>query len=130
MQVTQHGGVAASESSDGKFIYYAKFSDPGIWRMPVEGGEESLVLDQLEPGFWGNWAMLDQGIYFVSLDAKRNPTIKFFNIATGRVTQVAAPKKLPYPGNPGLAVSPDGRWLLYAQVDQAISDIMLVENFR
>jgi Tol biopolymer transport system component/serine/threonine protein kinase len=54
VQVTQHGGVAASESSDGKFIYFAKFSDPGIWRMPVEGGEESLVLDQLEPGFWGN----------------------------------------------------------------------------
>lgn len=29
-----------------------------------------------------------------------------------------------------LAVSPDGRWLLYPQVDQAGSDILLVENFR
>ena len=130
MQVTQHGGMAAVESPDGKFIYYAKFSDPGIWRMPVEGGEENLVLKQLEPGFWGNWAMVDQGIYFVNLDAKRNPTIKFFNFATGRMTQVAAPEKLPVLGMPGLAVSPDGRWILYAQVDQDISDIMLVENFR
>ncbi|MCH6553105.1 MAG: protein kinase [Acidobacteria bacterium] len=28
------------------------------------------------------------------------------------------------------ALSPDGRWILYAQVDQETSDIMLVENFR
>jgi hypothetical protein len=31
----------------------------------------------------------------------------------------------------GLTVSPDGRWLLYSQVDGAPgSDLMLVENFR
>jgi Tol biopolymer transport system component/serine/threonine protein kinase len=130
VQVTQHGGIAAVESPDSKFIYYAKFADRGIWRMPVEGGEENLVLKQLEPGFWGNWAMVDQGIYFVNLDEKRNPTIKFFNIATGRVTQVAAPEKLPVLGQLGLSVSPDGQWILYAQVDQDISDLMLVENFR
>jgi len=30
----------------------------------------------------------------------------------------------------GFAVSPDGGWLLYAQIDAGNSDIMLVENFR
>lgn len=29
----------------------------------------------------------------------------------------------------GIVVSPDGRWLLYTQVDQSGSDIMLMENF-
>jgi hypothetical protein len=32
--------------------------------------------------------------------------------------------------NSGLAVSPDGQWVLYPQIDQSGSDIMLVENFR
>jgi hypothetical protein len=32
--------------------------------------------------------------------------------------------------NPGLAVSADGRWRLYAQNDEETSHIMLVENFR
>ncbi|MGH9766351.1 MAG: TolB family protein [Blastocatellia bacterium] len=31
---------------------------------------------------------------------------------------------------PGLAVSPDGRSLLYCQMDRSGSDIMMVENFR
>jgi hypothetical protein len=30
----------------------------------------------------------------------------------------------------GVAVSPDGRWILYTPFDQAGSELMLVENFR
>jgi Tol biopolymer transport system component len=33
-------------------------------------------------------------------------------------------------GESALSVSPDGRWILYTQVDQAGSDLILVDNFR
>jgi hypothetical protein len=46
------------------------------------------------------------------------------------VVQVAALDRRPVPFLPGMAVSPDERWVLYTQEDQRSSDIMLVENFR
>jgi Tol biopolymer transport system component len=131
VQVTKNGGFRACESPDGKFIYYSKFIDTsGLWRMPVEGGEESLILDQLQAGYWEAWAVVDRGIYFINPESKPHATIEFFSFATRRVTQVAEMEKDPALGNPGLAVSPDGRQILYTQLDQRGSDIMLVENFQ
>src|SRR5689334_1103692 len=45
IQVTHHGGVEAFESLDGMFVYYAKRESDGIWRVPVQGGEETQVLN-------------------------------------------------------------------------------------
>jgi Tol biopolymer transport system component len=32
--------------------------------------------------------------------------------------------------NTAISVSPDGRWILYTQIDRAGSYLVLVENFR
>ncbi len=127
VQVTSNGGYEARESTDGKYLYYAK-REPGIWKMPVEGGEESLVLDQVRYGYW---ALLEKGICFVSTGETPPPAIEFFNFATRQVTQLTRLEKGKAPfGAPNLAVSADGLWILYWQADQIDNDIMLVENFR
>jgi len=128
MQVTKKGGQAAFESLDGRTLYYAKGLEvPGIWKVPVEGGEETLVLEQLAVGYWGYWGLIAEGIYFYNASTK---AIEFFSFATHRVTQVAKPNMEPYIWYPGLSVSPDGRSILFAQMDQSTSNVMLVENFR
>jgi hypothetical protein len=33
-------------------------------------------------------------------------------------------------GNNGIGISPDGKYLIYPQLDELGSDIMLVEHFR
>jgi len=58
VQVTRKGGFAAFESIDGRYLYYAKSRDAsGIWRVPVDGGEEIQVLDQpmQDTGAIGRW---------------------------------------------------------------------------
>jgi Tol biopolymer transport system component len=130
VQVTKKGGLAAFESPDGKIVYYAKFDSPGLWRVAVEGGEETLVLDQPKAGYWDYWAVVDGGIYFVNAAVVSRPTIEFYSFATRRVRQIAAMEKEAYKWSPGFAISPDGRWILYASMDHSGSDIMLVENFR
>jgi dipeptidyl aminopeptidase/acylaminoacyl peptidase len=130
VQVTTSGGTEAFESRDGKYVYYSKNEGAGIWRIPVEGGEETQVLDR---GTMGHWALLDRGICFVNLTGER-PAIEFFDFATRRVAIIAVLPKDAEPaggwGFPAIAVSPDGRSVLYVQAERTESHIQLVENFR
>jgi Tol biopolymer transport system component len=126
-QVTKNGGYEAFESADGRFVYYAKrWPTPGIWKVPVAGGEETQVLDD---GTDTYWELLKEGICYIPGVPRGEHTIKFFRFATGRLEHVGEA-----PGgwrlHKGFAASPDGRWILYPHVDEYESDIMLVENFR
>jgi len=134
VQVTKEGGFLAFESPDGKYVYYTKDRDvqltPGIWRTPVEGGDETVVLDTFNAANWGDWAVVEEGIYFINCDAKGACAIQFFDFARRRVTQVAALGQDIIFLN-GLAVSPDRRQILYTRQDDTGGvDIWLVENFR
>jgi Tol biopolymer transport system component len=131
VQITKRGGFAAFESQDGKTLYYAKGIDiDGLWSVPVNGGNEAPVLDFPKASFWGYWALVDKGIYFVNTVTGPQPALQFLSFAEKRVVHVAALDRRPVPFLAGLAVSPDERWVLYTQEDQRSSDIMLVENFR
>jgi Tol biopolymer transport system component len=132
-QVTKLGGSVAYESVDGKFLYYTKGRNvAGIWRVAVDGGEESLLLDTHKAGYWSAWTVVERGIYFLTAEQLARPAIEFFSFTTGKVTEIAPLAKSfrPWTNPEGLSVSADGRWLLYTQVDRADMDIMLVENFR
>ena len=82
-----------------------------------------------EAGYWGYWALSDEGVYFVNTSATPH-VISFLDLGTRHITRIAAlarPAVALYA--PGLAVSPDGRKILYVQEDQLNSDLALVENF-
>jgi hypothetical protein len=89
----------------------------------VNGGAETRLLGPIHS--WRGWAPDHHGIYFIE-PARR---IAYYRFATGAITPIAALAKEPSLYR-GLALSPDGRWLLYAQIDRSGADIMLVENFR
>jgi hypothetical protein len=129
VQVTHHGGFAAFESHDGAFLYYAKgLKVPGLWRIPTNGGEEVEVISSLEAGYWGYWAVVDNGIYY--LDSTMKFGINLFDIATRRNTRLFDLGNRPARQAPGLAVSRDKKTILYTQLDALNNDIILVEHFR
>jgi Tol biopolymer transport system component len=130
VQLTSQGGFAAFESPDRQAVYYAKgLNVAGLWKVPVTGGEEAPVLEFPKPGYWGYWAIVDTGIYYVDTTASPH-ALEYFNFATRRTRQLASFQQPVQPHEPGLAISPDGRSVLYVQQDQRNSDIVLVENFR
>jgi Tol biopolymer transport system component/DNA-binding winged helix-turn-helix (wHTH) protein len=126
-RVTYRGGYNAFESPDGRMLYYAKKGASGLWRRGPDGEDETLVLGALEPFDWGNWAVTDDGIYFIRREAT-GPTIRFYSFATGWSSPVARLDDVPE--RRLLAVSPDGRVLLYTHVDRDESDLLLVEDFQ
>jgi len=124
-------GWSPTESLDGRFIYFRQ-SGPdsnnlAFWRIPIEGGDSKLLLNSVN-GWGPAFAAVDDGIYFIpSLDPAKGCSIQFLELATGKIKTITELGKQPC-GN--LSISPDRRWALYSQQDQAGSDLMLVENFR
>jgi len=121
VRVTRNGGIYAIESEDGRFLYYTKSS--GIWRMPLNGGGEEIVLDQAIG--WPNWAVSRRGIYFL-LRKDEKGRIEFFDFATHKRTPIANVDKPTI----GLALSPDERSILYSRNEFEDYEIMLVKNFH
>ena len=66
-------------SFDGKFVYFGRGwpRELSVWRIPVEGGEETKIIDGVSPG--GQWSLGPNGIfYFATPDEKgpaRNPLL-------------------------------------------------------
>jgi hypothetical protein len=89
---------------------------------------ETKVLDGLSN--YLNLAIANSGVYFVSVEKPNS--IQFMSFATKQVRSVVNfERPIEVPGTVGgLALSPDGRWILFTQWDQATSELMLVENFR
>ena len=129
-QVTRNGGFFASESPDGKYLYYAKGPEvPGVWRVPLSGGSEEKVLDFPPPGFWGYWAVGANGIYYVDEPAPR-ARIRFRDFRTRRDSVVKVMSHAAWIGSSGMSLSPDGSAMMFAQLDEFTSDLMLAEDFH
>ena len=132
IQVTRDGGYAPLESPDGKFLYFTKdLAATSLWRVPLGGGQVSKVLEDLS--YYNNLAIVDNGIYFVQLQNRfAGSSIQFLNLRTNQSKPVINLEKtlgfLDQGG--GLAVSPDGRWMLYTKTDKVGAELRLVENFH
>ncbi|MBV9676887.1 MAG: hypothetical protein JO185_11170 [Acidobacteriaceae bacterium] len=98
--------------------------------MPVEGGPEK-PLPELErfDKIFRSWGVIDRGIYFMAREDAPRQTIRFFSFTTRQTTSLVTLDKEPIWNYPDVALSNDGRRLLFARLDQEVNDLMLIENF-
>ena len=128
VQVTKRGGISPEESPDGRFLYYLEEGEPrSLWRMPTGGGEEVQVLPSVH---WGNFAVADDGIYFLTSAADGSCLLEFLDLTSEAVKAVS---QIAEPGW-GLTVTSGprhtSRSILYVHARPNDSDLMLVEDFR
>ena len=122
------------ESLDGEMVYYLvpdppDVYSPDVWKVPAAGGEETRVLG---PVGALAFAFAAEGLYFIDIGTRlyggsTGNSLKFFSFAKGTAEKVTDIKLNP---QVGLSISPDGRYVLFAQIDPFVCDLMLVENFH
>jgi hypothetical protein len=97
-----------------------------VRRLDLESGRDAAVSPPL--AFGAGLAAGKDGLYWMPLRQPGEPIdIRFRPYEGGEERLLARVPKLI---QPGLSVSPDGRWVLYTQMDQFGSDLNLVEDFR
>jgi serine/threonine protein kinase/dipeptidyl aminopeptidase/acylaminoacyl peptidase len=130
IQLTRNGGNNPVESEDGTAIYYHVIGNAvlggSIWKAALDGSGETRLVDGVL--VWAsNFVPTREGIYYMTA-APDDRQVRFLSFSGGTSRQVLKSDKLT---GAGLSVSPDGRWLIYTQLDAQVgSDLMLVENFH
>jgi Tol biopolymer transport system component len=134
-RITTGGGMGAAESPDGRRLYYVK-QEPSsgyglLWRRPVEGGRDELVLGEYRIAYRG-FALLNDAVYFISDDeASAGNALFLLQLGSGAVTRIAplANKKASsFVACP--EITPDGRRIFYTVAEEKGYDLVVVENFR
>jgi serine/threonine protein kinase/Tol biopolymer transport system component len=126
--LTSARGFGPRESSDGQWVYFAEHSGSTTTLQAASinpTGTELRVEGMPALSFVMNWALVQKGVYFFPAEDFR--TLNYFDFASKRARPVGKVRGGVFFGS---SVSPDGRYILYAQLDQPRSDIMLVNGFR
>ena len=125
MAVSSARGHFPLESFDGQSVYFEV--PPGLLQVASLNptGTESRVEGMPHLSHFMNWTVVRHGIYFFPEHAPT--TLSYYDFATKEVRslfQVGPMVQLES------SVSPDGHYILYPQLDDARSDIMLIDHFR
>jgi Tol biopolymer transport system component/DNA-binding winged helix-turn-helix (wHTH) protein len=123
--ITSALGYAPKDSEDGRGIYFVAMPKTLEFATINPTGTEYKTEGMPPLSFHGNWTVVRDGIYFFPEDAPK--TLSYFNFATKQVRPVLTVENYaPF----GLSVSPDGLYLLFTQLEDLHSDIMIVDNFK
>ncbi len=125
--LTQGDFTNIAGSPDGSAFW---FLARGLARVPAAGGEPVVVAAHKGVR---NYAAGRDGIYFVEMEST---TLQLCRYSDSKVVEVASFQE-PFPmmtgrtsGGRRFTISPDGKTIVYARVDQRIEDLMMVEDFR
>jgi dipeptidyl aminopeptidase/acylaminoacyl peptidase len=146
-QVTRNGALIASESEDGKDLYYVKDDPSPLFVVPVAGGPERQIPISVairgfvvrkdgiyyisrttnDSQFSGPRGQTADGVFYRSRARDSRYLLSFYDFATRQsrtITQINGTLYL------GLTVSPDSTTFLFSRSAVSGSDLMLIENFR
>jgi Tol biopolymer transport system component len=130
-QLTSKGAAVHRESPDGRWIYYVRHDQSGLWRIPFAGGKEELVLDRVYSPLYRAWAIGRRGDYYTYKDAAAPEwTVALYDTGSRTERPLARFDRPPARWSGTLAVSPDERWMLLPLMLSEGSRLVLLASVR
>ena len=119
-QITREGALAPVQAADGQSLFHLGL-DYVLHRISASGDDPVLQIAPFAP----NFAVAPEGIYYMGPGERQGVpwVIQFFDFRTRSSVTVAELQK---DVHRGLTLAPDGKSLLFTQIDQQDSDLMLV----
>ena len=117
-------GFASLESPDGRWLYYSRSDQAGLWRRAVAGGDTLLVTSTVRPEDSTAWGVLADGVFWLEAAAEDEPPRVI--VAGPDGTSPRALAKVPEMAWPGLDLSKDARRILYSRLGRHDSNILLL----
>jgi hypothetical protein len=126
------GGERGVEGPDGKTVYFWSYPDNGLRQVRRGTEDQNQELPGMtRPSCPGCWAIVGNSIYYVDGNPEtRSYVVKRYDLKSQRNTELK-PLGSNVAWDPwSFAVSPDGKYVLYGQMDRGNTDLMLIEGFR
>lgn len=124
-QIIEGNVYAPQLNLDETTIYFCKKGEMGLWAYDLEKRVEYLLIQAFHPMYWGAFAVAKSGIYYLNIENKQ---FEYFDLDSNQSSLVYKPKaRIPRLGIT-LNLSPDSKTLLFSQIDNHDSDIMLLEE--
>lgn len=126
---TNWGSEEPEETVDGKDVFFRR--DRSIWRVPAAGGTEEEMIVPEHDTRWTAFQTAAAGLYYLELDRQeRTVAARFYDLRSKKSRELLRLPVTDPSDISTLAVSPDGRYVLYPTVDHAATTLVLTGNFR
>lgn len=131
-QITRTGsGFLGIELADGTgtgLLYQPTNADSPLLLLPINGGPSRQLVDCVRSSAF---ATAGHTVVYVGCEPGSNPALHAFDTISGRDRFRGRLEKFePDMPHVNLAVSPDGKTVLYRGVTRKGGDLMMIENFR
>lgn len=120
------GSLFPQESLDGKRLFFLDSDPHDLW-MANTDGSNAVRLEHIRPSPDGDWAAGSHEIYFAD-QHDSFADLFAYDFEDRRIRNIGRLAQTLSPGTPSLAISPDGKWVLYAVIDHTKSDIKMRED--
>lgn len=116
-----------AEAPDGKSLIFFNAPERGFWEVGLPSGSPHKIprLEEANARRW--WTVGANGLWFYD-DLKKQPGLFVYSFTTKKVSHVMDFDRMLPVSTPSLAISPDGRSIIYSRRDSSRSQLMSIHG--